>query len=59
MKAKEYLYEHYTKHNNWNYYPPSESTMIKIMESYAKERAKEIITETFKEWINTGDKQRG
>ena len=48
------MFGHYTKHNNWNYYPPSESTMIKIMESYAKEIAEAqkaaVLNQFAKDW---------
>jgi len=36
-QAEKYLYEKYTKYNDWRYYPPSESTMVKIMEDFAEQ----------------------
>lgn len=37
-EAEEYLKENYSKLNDWRVYPPSESMVIKLMESYHQHR---------------------
>ena len=46
-QAEKYLYEKYTKYNDWRYYPPSESTMVKIMESYAQQIREDAFSEGY------------
>ena len=53
-QAEKYLYEKYTKYNDWRYYPPSESTMVKIMEDFVEQIRSEEQAKTRKVAIEFG-----
>ncbi len=42
MTAEEWLKENYSKHNNWNHYPPSENRVAEMMEEYHQYATQQI-----------------